>query len=108
MSDEATPMRTSLPALLVAAIGLFSGASLGMSLTLIAQRARDHDASTALSGMAQSAGYVIAASGPILFGSLHAASGGWILPFALLVAVMVCQGVVGTYAGRDRFVLDRR
>ena len=92
----------------VAAIGLFSGASLGMSLTLIAQRARDHDASTALSGMAQSVGYVIAASGPILFGSLHAASGGWILPFALLVVVMVCQGVVGAYAGRDRFVLDRR
>ncbi|WP_297950621.1 MFS transporter, partial [uncultured Microbacterium sp.] len=92
----------------VAAIGLYSGASLGMSLTLIAQRARDHDASAALSGMAQAVGYFIAASGPVLFGSLHAASGGWILPFALLVAVMVGQGVVGAYAGRDRFVLDRR
>ena len=59
-------------------------------------------------GLATIVGYLIAASGPILFGSLHAASGGWALPFALLVAVMVGQGVVGAYAGRDRFVLDRR
>jgi MFS transporter, CP family, cyanate transporter len=92
----------------VSVIGLFSGASLGMALTLIAQRARDHDASAALSGMAQSVGYLVAACGPILFGWAHTATAGWGWPFALLIAVMVAQGVVGIPAGRDRYVLDRR
>jgi MFS transporter, CP family, cyanate transporter len=91
----------------VAIIGLFSGASLGMALTLIAHRARDHDGSAALSGMAQSVGYLIAAGGPILFGWVHAVSGGWTLSFVLLVVVMAGQGITGVFAGRDRFVLDR-
>ena len=57
--------------------GLSSGASLSMALTLMAQRARTSDASAALSGMAQSVGYLIAAAGPVLFGWLHAGLGGW-------------------------------
>lgn len=92
----------------VAVIGLFSGASLGMALTIIAQRARHHDSSAALSGMAQSVGYLVAACGPVLFGGLHAATGGWTAPFTLLLAVMVAQGVTGLFAGRDRYVLGGR
>lgn len=42
-----------------AMLGLFGGASLAMALTLVAQRARDHDAASALSGMARSVGYLI-------------------------------------------------
>ncbi len=89
-------------------LGLSSGASLGMSLTLMAQRARHHDASAALSGMAQSVGYVVAALGPVTFGALHAASGGWMLSLVLLLVVMVAQALTGVFAGRDRFVLERR
>ena len=89
-------------------LGLSSGASLGMSLTLIAERARDHDASAALSGMSQSFGYAVAALGPVAFGALHAASGGWVLSLGLLLAVMVGQSVTGIFAGRERFVLERR
>lgn len=96
------------PAITVWAVllGLSSGASLGMSLTLMAQRARDHAASAALSGMSQSFGYVVAALGPVAFGALHAASGGWMLSLGLLLAVMIGQGVVGVFAGRDRYVLE--
>ncbi|UUT36189.1 MFS transporter [Microbacterium elymi] len=91
-----------------AVIGLFSGSSLAMSLTLLAQRARDHDTSAALSGMAQSVGYFMAACGPVLFGWLHASTDGWTVPLALLLAAMVAQVVTGLFAGRDRFVLDPR
>jgi len=48
-----------------AILGLFGGAALAMALTLVAQRARDHDAASALSGMAQSVGYLLAAGGPV-------------------------------------------
>jgi CP family cyanate transporter-like MFS transporter len=87
-------------------IGLSSGATLGMSLTLMAQRARDHDASAALSGMSQSVGYVIAAIGPVAFGWLHTLTGGWIAPLSLLLGVLALLTLVGVFAGRERFVLD--
>jgi len=88
-------------------IGLTGGATLAMSLTLMAQRARDHDTSAALSGMSQSVGYVIAALGPIAFGALHSLTGGWIASLALVLAVLLALTVVGLFAGRDRSVLER-
>lgn len=92
----------------VVPLGVFSGLSLGVSLTLMAQRARDHNASSALSGMSQSVGYAIAAVGPALFGGLHAVTGGWTLPLIILLVSMALQAVFGMYAGRDRYVLDAR
>jgi len=88
--------------------GLSAGASLSMSLTLMAQRARDAAASSALSGMSQSVGYLLAAAGPISFGALHALDGGWTAPLLLYIAVLVGQCVVGVSVGRDRYVLDGR
>lgn len=88
--------------------GLSSGASLSMALTLMAQRARTADASAALSGMAQSVGYLIAAAGPVLFGWLHAGLGGWNFSLGLLIAVLIAQSVTGAFAGRPRFVLEPR
>ncbi|WP_159502383.1 MFS transporter [Microbacterium sp. 18062] len=88
--------------------GLGAGASLSMSLTLMAERARDHATSSALSGMSQSLGYLFAALGPISFGALHAIDGGWTWPIVLLIAVLAAQAAVGVAVGRDRFVLDPR
>lgn len=91
-----------------ALLGLFAGSSLGMSLTLMAHRARDHDASAALSGMSQSVGYIVAAIGPVAFGALHAFYGGWIAPLSLLLLVMTGLIIVGLLVGRDRYVLESR
>jgi CP family cyanate transporter-like MFS transporter len=88
--------------------GLAAGASLNMSLTLMAERARDPATSSALSGMSQSVGYLFAALGPIAFGALHGIDGGWTAPLLLLIAVLVGQLVVGVAAGRDRYVLEPR
>jgi len=89
-------------------LGMSSGATLGMTLTLISQRARDHDASAALSGMSQSVGYVVASFGPIAFGTLHTLTGGWEASLGLLLMVLVGLVVVGVFAGRERYVLDGR
>lgn len=89
-------------------IGLASGASLSMSLTLMAERARDHDASAALSGMSQSVGYVVAAIGPVVFGWVHTVAGGWVWSLALLIAVLLAQSTIGLAVGRDRYVLEPR
>jgi CP family cyanate transporter-like MFS transporter len=91
-----------------AILGLFGGAALAMALTLLAQRARDHRAASALAGMAQSVGYLLAAVGPVAFGAVHAALGGWTGSLLLLLAVAVGLIVTGVFVGRDRYVLDRR
>lgn len=92
----------------VLVLGVFSGASLSTAMTLIAHRARDIDASTALSGMAQSVGYALAACAPLAFGWLHTELGGWGWPMALLAFVIVAQAVVGLFVGQNRYVLDGR
>lgn len=92
----------------VVPLGVFSGMSLGVSLTLMAERARDHGASSALSGMSQAVGYAIAAVGPALFGAVHAITGSWTLALMILLVTMTLQGWIGVYAARDRFVLEPR
>ncbi|MGK0721881.1 MFS transporter [Leucobacter sp. W1478] len=87
--------------------GLAGGGSLTMALTLMAMRARTAEHATALSGMAQSLGYLIAAVGPFAFGALLGASGGWIAPFALIWGAAVVQIALGVSVGRPRFVLER-
>ena len=58
-----------------------------MALTLINVRTRTSAASAALSGFAQGVGYLLACAGPLLFGVLHDLSGGWGVPFGLLVGM---------------------
>lgn len=86
--------------------GLSAGASLTVALTLMATRARTAEHATALSGMAQSLGYLIAAIGPVAFGALLGLSGGWLLPFALVWTAAAVQLGLGISLGRPRFVLD--
>ena len=54
--------------------------------------------------MAQGFGYLIASTGPFLFGLLHDLSGGWTVPFVLFLVVYAVQIVAGVAAGRDRYV----
>ena len=99
----------TLPALMIlwiCAIGIAAGASLTMSLTLMAVRARSAEAATSLSGMAQGVGYLVAAAGPVSFGWLHQVSGGWGASLGLVLLLCVIQIVVGGFAGRERSVLE--
>jgi CP family cyanate transporter-like MFS transporter len=75
-------------------------------LSLIGQRARTPETTAALSAFVQSLGYVIAGSGPILFGALHSATGSWAGSLAALFAALAITAVAGWYACRERFVDD--
>ncbi|QYM75059.1 MFS transporter [Leucobacter luti] len=88
--------------------GLGSGMSLSISLLFMVEKATDHWTAGALSGMAQSVGYLIAAAGPITFGALHEASGGWVVPLALLLAIGAAQVVAGIVLGGTRRVGEVR
>jgi MFS transporter, CP family, cyanate transporter len=88
----------------IAVLALSQGAALGIALTIIILRAPDPRRAAELSGMAQTIGYGLAAAGPLVFGVLHDASGGWELPLAVLLALTVPLVVVGLGAGRARWV----
>ncbi|MGE3913833.1 MAG: MFS transporter, partial [Chloroflexota bacterium] len=72
------PDSTSLVWVII--MGVAQGSSLSLALLLIVLRAPDPDTAAQLSGMAQSGGYLIAASGPLLMGLIHGVTDSWTLP----------------------------
>jgi CP family cyanate transporter-like MFS transporter len=75
-----------------------------LALTVIGLRARTQEDTVQLSAMSQGFGYLLAGVGPFLFGMLHDVSGGWTVPWLLVLAVYLVQIVTGVLAGRRRFV----
>lgn len=73
-------------------------------LTMITLRGRTPATVVRLSAFGQGVGYLMAIPGPILVGVLHDATGGWRVPLALMVALMIPQIIGGVQAGRDRQV----
>jgi len=82
-------------------LGLGSGA-FPLALTLIGIRALTPATTTQLSAFAQSVGYVLAITGPLGVGALHDLSGGWQVPIAVLLALLLPQLVAGLVASRAR------
>ena len=75
-----------------------------LALAVIALRARTAEDTARLSGMVQGLGYLLAGVGPFAFGLLHELSGGWTVPWVMLMVVYVIQIVLGALAGRPRYV----
>jgi CP family cyanate transporter-like MFS transporter len=88
----------------VVLLGLGQGASFSLALTFFALRSPDPGHAAALSGMAQSVGYLLAAGGPFLFGVMRDVTGTWKVPLALLLTVTVCLLIAGIGAARDAHV----
>jgi CP family cyanate transporter-like MFS transporter len=95
---------TAAPWVWVVLLGIGQGSSFPLSLTMLVLRSPTPEATTALSSMAQTGGYLIAALGVLVVGVLHAAVGGWSLPVGFLLALMLPQLVCGLVAGRPRAI----
>lgn len=82
--------------------GLGSGATMILGLTFIGLRASSAHQAAALSGMAQTVGYLLAACGPPLMGKMHDASGSWHISLFCVAALALVMAVFGGFAGRNR------
>ena len=89
----------------VAFFGLAQGSGFALGLTLIVLRSATPLVAARLGGVAQCVGYLVAASGPVLLGALHDATGGWHWPIVLLLVVLVPMAWAGWGAARNA-VLD--
>jgi len=95
---------TALPWVWASLIGIGNGAAFPLALTFLVLRTRSSFDTARLSAMAQSFGYVIAASGPLTVGILHEAFGGWSAPLGFILLLIVPQTIFGIAAGRRLFV----
>ncbi|MGB7393934.1 MAG: MFS transporter [Pricia sp.] len=84
----------------VSLIGFVLGGTFGLALLFIVLRSHDSDSATELSGMAQSIGYVLAATGPILFGSIFDLTGSWTYALFLLLAILLMKLWMGMGAAK--------
>ena len=96
---------TALPWLWAILLGI-GGCAFTWTLTMIGRRARTPDGTAALSGFAQSIGYVIAGVGPLGTGLIHDATGTFTVPVAVLLVGGLLIGVFGTVVNRAGMLED--
>ncbi len=82
-------------------LGLAQGSFLGLALLFFILRTSDARSAAELSGMAQSIGYLLAATGPLLIGWLHDLTNNWTIPLLVLGAVTLLLLCVGLGASRN-------
>lgn len=85
-------------------LGIGGGTSFALAMIFLTLRTKDAQDAASLSGMSQAVGYLLAASGPTLFGWLHDVSGGWSIPLLLLLVVTGLLLLCGLGASRNRTV----
>ncbi|MFI0451804.1 CynX/NimT family MFS transporter [Actinomadura sp. 6N118] len=88
-------------------LGLGGGACLVLAMTFQSRRAGGPAQASALAGMAQAIGYLVAAAGPLLPGVLHDHTGGWGLPLLMLTGLCFAMAAAGFGAGRNIQLADK-
>lgn len=82
--------------------GFGSGATMILGLTFIGLRASSAHQAAALSGMAQSVGYLLAACGPPLMGKIHDANGDWSVPLMGVAILSLLMAIFGLAPGETK------
>ena len=87
-------------------LGFFGGAVFLLGLAFTGMRARTVEESASLSGMAQSVGYLLATTGPLIAGGIHDLTGGWSEVLWMCTALSLVIAGFGWFAGRNRQIGD--
>lgn len=80
--------------------GIGQGSLIAVAMTLIVLRSPDPHVAAQLSSMAQTVGYLLAATGPLLVGLVRGWTGGFAASGALILAIGVGAAAMGYGAGR--------
>lgn len=88
-------------ALWMIVLGAGAGPGLILALSFMGLRASNPTTAAALSLMAQSIGYLLAAIGPFAFGLVHDRVGGWTVALLFAFGLTLVQAVCGYGAGRS-------
>lgn len=87
-------------------LGLASTGAFGLCMTLFSLKTSTAAETAAISGMAQSAGYLLAAVGPVSFGMIYGALHSWTLLLILLIIAVVIMLLSGLAIERRKTFFD--
>ncbi|WP_110926132.1 CynX/NimT family MFS transporter [Bacillus massiliglaciei] len=85
-------------------LGIGGGFAFGLAMMFFGLRSETAGQAAELSGMAQAVGYLLAATGPTLFGFLHDATNSWTVPLFILAGASILLFIFGLGAARDRYI----
>lgn len=88
----------------VVLMSLGMGGSISLSIAFISLRSHDSKIASELSGMSQSAGYLLAGLGPIVTGFIFDTLATWNIPVAIFAALIVFLALCGHFAGKGMIV----
>lgn len=95
---------TSLTILWMILIGLAGGASFGLAMMFFSLRARNAFEAAEISGTAQSIGYLLAATGPVLYGYIHDLFDSWHSANLLYIVTVIGLCISAWISAKNRFV----
>ncbi|MBY3552527.1 MFS transporter [Modestobacter lapidis] len=98
----------SLWALWCCLAGAAQGGGITVIFIAVVRRSRGLTENRRMSAMVQGGGYTVAATGPLVIGAVHDASGGWTLPLLVILGAVAVMAVAGAPAagGRPDVVAD--
>ncbi|MGO3862875.1 MFS transporter [Vreelandella alkaliphila] len=82
-------------------LGFGQGAGPSLGAFLFVAKAASIDTATRISAMAQTIGYLIAAAGSLLVGTIYHHTGDWNVPIVLLACILAIELIVSLPAGRN-------
>ncbi|WP_336155123.1 CynX/NimT family MFS transporter [Bacillus sp. 204(2023)] len=85
-------------------LGISGGCAFSLAMIFLSLRTKDASGAASLSGMSQSVGYLLAATGPTLFGLLHDVTASWNFPILLLLMVSILLFIFGMGASKNHMV----
>ncbi|WP_416353713.1 MFS transporter [Agrilactobacillus fermenti] len=90
-TSSATPILVMISLLL----GITTAATFSLSLSLITEISIDGADASSVGGLVQSVGYLLAASGPTIFGATRQLSHSWTVPLIVLLVVAIVTIIFG-------------
>jgi CP family cyanate transporter-like MFS transporter len=81
--------------------GLSNCSTFIIALSFVGLRTSNPKQAVALSGLAQSIGYALAATGPTLIGQIYTVTNSWTYPLLLIALIATCCMVAANLAARD-------
>lgn len=85
-------------------VGLGMGGSISLSITFISLRSPNARKAAELSGMSQSAGYLLAATGPLLIGFIYDRTSSFTIPIVILIVCIIMLICFGLQASKNEVV----
>ncbi|MBD8043788.1 MFS transporter [Arthrobacter sp. Sa2BUA2] len=82
----------------VTAGGVAQGAGITVIFLILVRLGGGPRQAGQVSALVQGGGYLVAAAGPVILGSLHTATGSWVLPLAVVGCSIAALLVAGTFA----------